>query len=84
MKVLDAIPVDGFEFVQPVPPDDWESTRLRFDEYLAGTEWSPRPLELMREDGGKVLKRGDFLYLDHHIPVLRATAALAAIEPLTR
>ncbi len=77
MKVYDPIPAERYQFVQPIPPDDWESIRLRFDAHAAGAEWIPRPLKLIREDEGKKQERGDWLYLDSHIPVLRATAALA-------
>lgn len=77
MKVFDSVPGEGFEFLHPVPPDDWESLGLRFDRHDAGTEWTPRPLRLFREDEGKKRKRGDWLYLSHHIPVLRPAAALA-------
>jgi hypothetical protein len=77
MKVYDPVPAEQYEFVQPVPPDDWESIRLRFDAHVAGMDWRPRPLKLIQEDEGKKQERGDWLYLDSHIPVLRATAALA-------
>jgi hypothetical protein len=77
MKVYDPIPAEGYEFLHPAPPDDWESLEIRFDRHVARTEWTPRPLKLLREDEGKKLKRSDWLYLSHHVPVLRPAAALA-------
>lgn len=77
MKVFDPIPAEDFQFVHPVPPDDWETTGFRFDAHIAGEEWIPRPLELITEDMGRKLKQGDWLYFDHHIPVVRPAAALA-------
>ncbi|HYV47810.1 MAG TPA: hypothetical protein VFA20_23285 [Myxococcaceae bacterium] len=50
---------------------------MRADAHSGGAEWTPRPLELIREDEGKVLKRGDWLYFDHHLVALRPRAALA-------
>lgn len=84
MKVFDSVQDEGFEFVHPVAPEDWESLQRRFDEHVRGTEWIPRPLKLIRIDEGKKRKRGDWLYLTHHIPVLRPAAALAikhALDP---
>jgi len=77
VKVYNRYAAEGFQFVQPAAPDDWESLDLRFDAHVARTEWTPRPLKLIREDEGKTLQRGDWLYLDSHIPVLRPAAALA-------
>lgn len=77
MKVYEPILRDGHQFVHPLPPDDFDSVRLRFDAHVPGTEWIPRPLELIREDEGKNLLRGDWLYFSHHIPALRPAAALA-------
>jgi len=77
MKVYDPIAAEGYQFVHPVPPDDWESLGSRVDAHVAGAEWTPRPLELIREDEGQHLQRGDWLYFDHHVMALRPGAALA-------
>ena len=81
MKVFDSIQDEGFEFLHPAPPDDWDSLELRFNRYVAGTEWTPRPLRLIREDEGKKRNRGDWLYLSHHVPVLRPAAGARAGSP---
>src|SRR4051794_11780959 len=77
MKIYKPILAEGYQFVHPVPPDDWDSLEHRVDVHSEGAAWTPRLLELIREDEGKNLVRGDWLYLSHHIPVLRPGAALA-------
>lgn len=78
MRVFDPIPLaTTFQFVHPIAPDDWETIEQRFDAHVAGDEWIPRPLELIVEDEGRKLERGDWLYFSSHIPVLRPAAALA-------
>src|SRR5262245_37699106 len=73
--------VDGYELCHPVSRSDFERINIEVNGVARRSDWTPIPMQLVRENEGAILSRSDSPWLGSNALIFRSDA-IASLKPM--